>query len=145
MTEQQNSTNSTTTVTVGCKLPNGLICELGKIGDEDYRSVTLNGANTANIHGGFGLTPGVDAAFWSAWVKKHKRLPFVAKGLVFAQGDVASAHDHAIDLSATKSGFESLDPLAKVLDKDGNVLVEVDSGHFAQAKRDVAQAGRSRA
>lgn len=142
----QNSSNSTTTVTVGCKLPNGLICELGKIGDEDYKAVVLNGSNNALVHGGYGLTPGVDASFWTAWVKQKKRLSFVAKGMVFAQGDLASAQDHAIDLSTVKTGFESLDPHKKVINPiTGEVLVEVDAGHFAQAKRDVAQAQRNRA
>lgn len=146
MTDTQNSEGnkqtSTKTVTVGCKLPNGLICELGKFGDEDYRAVTLKGANDANVHGGYGLTEGVDESFWNAWKAKHKRLSFVQKGLVFAVGDIASARDHAIDLSAVKTGLEPLDPLAKVKGVNGEVLLEVDAGHFAQAKHDVAQFGR---
>lgn len=147
MTDPQNSEGnkqtSAKTVTVGCKLPNGLLCEMGKFGDEDYKSVRLNGANTANVHGGFGLTEGVDESFWAAWRKKHSRLTFVQKGLVFAVGDIASARDHAIDLSAVKTGLEPLDPMKKIVDPSGAV-VEVDSLHFAQAKRDVAQAGGRR-
>lgn len=145
MTDQNSQGNkaaSTTTVTVGCKLPNGLVCELGKFGDEDYKAVTLKGANDSSVVGGYGLTPGVDAAFWDAWKKKHARLKFVKDGQVFALGDIASARDHAIDLSALKTGLEPLDPLAKVTGPDGKVLLEVDSSHFAQAKRDVAQASR---
>lgn len=137
--------SSATTITVGCKLPNGLLCEMGKVGDDDYRSIVLNGANSAVVHGGYGLTNNVDASFWAAWLKTHKGLPFVRKGLVFALGDAASARDHAIDLSAVKTGFEALDPAAKVKDKDGNILLEVDSSHFAQAKRDVSQARQNRA
>lgn len=145
MTDQQNSAgakaNSTATVTVGCKLPNGLVCELGKFGDEDYKAVTLKGANSAVVHGGFGLTPGVDASFWEAWKKKHGRLSFVRLGLVFAVGDLASARDHAVDLSAVKTGLEPLDPLKKVTNPvTGDTILEVDGNHFAQARRDVAQA-----
>lgn len=146
MTDTQNSEGnkqtSAKTVTVGCKLPNGLICEMGKFGDEDYKAVTLKGANSAVVHGGYGLTEGVDESFWQAWKAKHKRLSFVQKGLVFAVGDIASAIDHAIDLSAVKTGLEPLDPMKKVTDAAGNPLLEVDSSHFAQAKRDVAQASR---
>lgn len=43
------------TVTVGCKLPNGLIIEVGG------QSVELNGANASNIIGGHGITYDVDA------------------------------------------------------------------------------------
>lgn len=142
MTDQNNAGNaqtSTTTVTVGCKLPNGMICELGKFGDENYRAVTVKGANSALIHGGFGITEGVDASFWAEWKKKHARLTFVQKGLIFAVGDIASARDHAIDMSALKTGLEPLDPLKKVTGPTGETLLEVDSTHFAQAKRDVAQ------
>lgn len=145
MTDQNSDGNKQTsakTVTVGCKLPNGLVCELGKFGDEDYKAVTLKGANGAVVHGGYGLTEGVDESFWEAWKKKHKRLSFVQKGLVFAVGDIASARDHAIDLSAIKTGLEPLDPMKKITDAAGNVLVEVDSTHFAQARRDVAQTSR---
>jgi hypothetical protein len=34
--------------------------------------------------------------------------------------------------------------MKKIVDQNGQTLVEVDSGHFAQAKRDVAQASRNR-
>lgn len=148
MTNAQNSEGnkqtSAKTVTVGCKLPNGLVCEMGKFGDEDYKSVTLNGANSAVVHGGYGITDGVDESFWNAWKKKHARLSFVQKGLVFAVGDIASARDHALDLSALKTGLEPLDPMKKVTGLNGETLLEVDSSHFAQAKRDVAQATQRR-
>lgn len=143
MTDQNNAGNaqtSTTTVTIGCKLPNGMVLEMGKFGDEDYKAVTVKGSNSALVHGGFGITEGVDASFWQAWKKKHARLSFVQKGLVFAVGDLASARDHAIDMSALKTGLEPLDPMKKIVGPNGETLVEVDTGHFAQAKRDVAQA-----
>lgn len=146
MTDQQQTpkVNGTATVWVGCKLPNGLVCEMGKFGDEDYQSHTLNGANSARVHGGYGLTQ-VPTDFWTAWVKKHKRLSFVQKGLVFAQGDLASAESHAIDLSTVKTGLEPLDPLKKVTNPvTGDVILEVDGNHFAQARRDVAQATQRR-
>jgi hypothetical protein len=148
MSDPQNSEGnkqtSAKTVTVGCKLPNGLILEMGKFGDEDYKAVVLKGANSAVVHGGYGMTEGVDESFWAAWKKKHARLSFVQKGLVFAVGDIASARDHAIDLSAVKTGLEPLDPLKKIVGPTGETLVEVDASHFAQAKRDVAQSTQRR-
>ena len=48
------------TVTVGCKLPNGLIIEVGG------QSVELNGANASNIIGGHGITRDVDADLFNA-------------------------------------------------------------------------------
>lgn len=131
--------NGTAMVTVGCKLPNGLICELGKHGDEGYQSVRLNGANSSNIAGGFGLTP-VSATFWDAWVKKHKRLAFVTKGHVFAMTDIASAQDFAKEHAEVKTGFEALDPMKGMSDGKGNQIITPDVGHLNQGKRDTAQA-----
>lgn len=147
MNEQNSESraNSTEMLWVGCKLPNGLLCEMGKFGDDGYQAYTLNGANSSRVHGGYGLTH-VPADFWAAWVKKNKRLTFVQKAMVFAQGDLASAEGHAIDLTAVKTGMESLDPHKKVTNPlTGEVLLEVDSSHFAQAKRDMAQIRQNRA
>jgi hypothetical protein len=135
--------NSTAMVTVGCKLPNGLICEMGKVGDENHTVVRLNGANSARVIGGYGLTQ-VSAEFWGAWVKKHKGLEFVRKGLVFAHGDEASAGDHAKDVASTRTGFEAIDPTKKILGADGQPLLETDMSHFNQARADVAQFGGAR-
>lgn len=131
--------NSTTMVTVGCKLPNGLICELGKFGDEDYRQVRLNGANDSSIVGGFGLTE-VSKGFWDVWVKKHARLAFVRGGHVFAMNDKDSARDFAQERAGVKTGFEALDPMKGMSDKDGNLLITPDVNHLTQGKRDTAQA-----
>jgi hypothetical protein len=141
---QLDKANGTEVVTVGCKLPNGLICELGKPGDENYTAVRLNGANDARVVGGYGLTPFVSASFWAAWMKKNKGLSFVRKGLVFAHNDEASAADHAKDTAELRSGLEALDPMKKLVGPDGKVLVETDMNHFTQGKRDMAQFGGGR-
>jgi hypothetical protein len=143
---EPDKANGTTMVVVGCKLPNGLICEMGKVGDENYRAVRLNGANSAKIVGGHGLTH-VSADFWNAWYKKNKHLEFVRKALVFAHGDEASASDHAADRAEVRTGMEPLDPiksLANVKGPDGKPLVEMDADHFNQGRADVAQFGGGR-
>lgn len=141
---EPDKANGTKMIWVGCKLPNGLVCELGTRDDENYRSVRLNGANDARVVGGYGLTQ-VTESFWNAWVKKHQRLEFVKKALVFVEGDLDSARAHAEEESERKTGLEPLDPLKKVTNPEtGDVILEVDSGHFAQGRRDMAKLGARR-
>ncbi|MDK1195306.1 hypothetical protein QMW88_04050 [Cronobacter dublinensis] len=90
------------TVVVGCKLPNGLIVEQG-----GYR-VTLNGANTSNVIGGYGLTDGVDKDAFEKWLAVHKDQPYVKNELVFAQAKANSARDKAKENAKVKTGLEGL-------------------------------------
>lgn len=90
-------------VTVGCKLPNGLHLDL------QGKRVTLNGANSSRIVGGYGLTP-VDKEFWEAWAKDYADSPLLLNGLVFAQGSDARATAKAGEQAEVKSGFEPLVP-----------------------------------
>lgn len=92
-----------TTVTVGCKLPNGLIIEVTD------KKVTLNGANSSELIGGHGLTE-VDKDLWEAWYAVNKELTFVKNGFVFANGKEVDAKAQAKDRSKNKTGFEGLDP-----------------------------------
>ena len=91
------------TVTVGCKLPNGLIIEL------DEQRVVLNGANSSNLIGGFGLTE-VNKPLFDAWLEKHKDYEPVKQGLIFAQEKPANAQAEARDKAELKNGFEGIDP-----------------------------------
>ena len=84
------------TVTVGCKLPNGLILEQG-----GYK-VELNGSNSSLVVGGYGLTGNVDKEAFEAWLAVHADQPYVRKELVFAQ---AKANENASE----KTGLEGLD------------------------------------
>lgn len=144
--------NSTALYVVGCKLPNGLVCELGKPGDDDYRAVRLNGANSMRVvtldgsNTGYGLTE-VPRDFWDAWVKKHKRLDFVRKGMVFAANDEASARAMAQENAKLRTGLEPLDPMKGMTatSPDGApIKAEVDLDHYLRGKREVAQFGVSR-
>lgn len=95
------------TVTVGCKMPNGLILEMGE------KRVVLNGANSSGIIGGHGLTEGVDKEFWDAWSAKHATLDPVKKGFVFAHEKTANTVAEAKEKAAEKTGLEPLDPKDK--------------------------------
>ncbi|WP_182356661.1 hypothetical protein [Komagataeibacter europaeus] len=90
-------------VTVGCKLPNGLVLRFGE------RKVILSGANSSRVVGGYGLTS-VPSDLWEDWIKRHADTPFVKKRLVFAQATPAKAEGQAKEQEAVKTGMEPLDP-----------------------------------
>ncbi|ELQ6249048.1 hypothetical protein AUN02_14555 [Cronobacter sakazakii] len=90
------------TIVVGCKLPNGLVVE-----QEGY-TVTLNGANSSNVVGGYGLTEGVDKDAFEKWLEAHKNQPYVKNELVFAQAKANSAQSKATENASVKSGLEGL-------------------------------------
>jgi hypothetical protein len=117
-----NKSNSTDTVTVGCKLPHGLMLKLTKHG-EGSRQYRVRGSNASNIVGGFGITEGVPRDFWDEWVKHHAAISIVKQGLIFALGDKASVQDKAKEYASLANGLEALDPNKtpegiKTLEKD---------------------------
>ncbi len=93
------------TVTVGCKLPDGLIIEF-----EGHR-LHLRGSNSSRVFGGYGLTPGVDKAFFESWLGLYgKDYEPVKQGLIFVQSDDSRARAQANEQADVKNGFEGLDP-----------------------------------
>lgn len=94
----------TATVTVGCKIPNGLHLDLGG------KRITLNGSSSSLVIGGYGLTEGVPAEFFEAWMKAYADSPAVTNGLVFAQEKAADARAQALDQAEIKTGLEPLNP-----------------------------------
>lgn len=116
-------------ISVGCKLPQGLLLESGYkvhegnlVRGADYKSVKLAGANQHSIDLGSGmrtpaprdLVPGitnnVDEAFFDAWVAAHKDTNIVRNGLVFKAKSAAEAHARAQDDAQKPIGLEPLDP-----------------------------------
>lgn len=89
-------------VTVGCKLPNGLVLE------QDGYQVELNGSNSSLVFGGYGLTEGVDKDAFDKWLSVHKNQPYVKNELVFAQAKTNSAQAKASENAKVKSGLEGL-------------------------------------
>ena len=90
------------TVTVGCKLPNGIIIEMGDI------KVEIKGALKALVIGGHGITENVNKEFFEAWMAKNKGLKFVQEGFIFACKTTAEAGDQAKDRQDEKTGLEPL-------------------------------------
>lgn len=102
--------NSTGFVTVGCKLPHGLIISARTTGGEVV-SVTLKGANAARIIGGYGITENVPKDLWDAWLKKNHKHAAVLNGSVFIHDDLKGAESVAKERRDVSSGFEAIDPL----------------------------------
>jgi len=91
------------TVTVGCKIPNGMILEVNK------KQVLINGSNSSLIIGGHGITEGVDKDFFEAWIAENKELSTVKGGFIFAHGKTEDAKAEAKDRKKNKTGLEPLD------------------------------------
>lgn len=91
------------TVSVGCKLPHGLIIKTGG------KSVALAGANSSAIIGGYGLTE-VDKDFYDAWRKEFATFAPLKNELIFVQESRAKAEGRAKEQAEVKSGLEPLDP-----------------------------------
>lgn len=110
---EQNQTNSTTTVLVGCKLPAGVLMELGKRGTTSYWSLKLNGLNDVgrdDALGGFAITKGVPAEAFERWHNKMMDRSMFRNGLIFSVADMDSARDFARTLEKQRSGMERIDP-----------------------------------
>lgn len=98
------------TCTVGCKVPNGLILEIGERGTDTYKQVVLRGQSAGNIVGGFGLTENVDENAFDRWLETNKALPWAKQGLVFKMRNTTEASARALDHSEQKTGLERLTP-----------------------------------
>lgn len=135
-----NRPTSADTVTVGCKLPSGLVLQIFVM--EDYRaptpgggyhvekrarrlpeSYTLNG-NAMDVSkmsvgdvphlivGGYGITPGIPKDFWEQWLTDNEQSDLVKGGFIFAQPNETEARARARDGAKVRSGLEPIDPAA---------------------------------
>lgn len=89
------------TVTIGCKLPHGLIA------DHKGVRVQLAGANSSRLVGGFGITS-VDKDFADGWIAANKN--FVDSGVIFVVSSEGQAEGAAKERKKQKSGLEPIDP-----------------------------------
>lgn len=102
------------TVTIGCKLPNGIIMQV-----EGHKDVRINGWNNNAIIGAdHGLTEDVPAAVWEAWSNLHAESKLVKGGFIFATKNEREAKAKAKDQKDNKSGHEQL-PKVKATDAPG--------------------------
>lgn len=122
------------TVSVGCKLPAGLILQVFemregselvmgggvrsvKVAQRLEKAVRLNGSATVfgtapehQIVGGYGITDGVDAEFFDLWQKQNADSEIVQKRLVFACSKNDAVMSEARAGRDVKSGLEPIDP-----------------------------------
>lgn len=95
-----------TTVTVACKLPNGIVLDI-----PGAPPVTLRGANHPEAIADHGLTE-VPVDFWEAWTKLYPDFQPLTKEMIFAQSTERNAESKAKERKEEKSGLEGLDPKA---------------------------------
>lgn len=107
------------TVTVACKIPNGLILRLFEMVDTTevmpnghrtikkaqpkgspvqiagYSHEFMQAPRSALASGGYALTHGVDADFWEEWLNQNRDADYVRNGLIFAQEKTADVRAQA--------------------------------------------------
>lgn len=121
------------TVSVACKVPNGLILRLFEPVEANEpvmgggfrkvhafrptgKNVTIKGpahrlemAPSVPVIGGYGLTHGVDADFWSKWLEQNKESPLVTSGQIFANEKSTYVESQSREGAKIKSGLEPID------------------------------------
>lgn len=92
-------------VTIGCRLPNGLVLEHP---DDKTKKVTLSGKNKATIIGtDYALTP-VDSDFWDRWMEVHSGFPALKSNAIFVAKNPNDAHAIAKEVAKERTGFEPM-------------------------------------
>lgn len=128
------------TVTVACKMPNGLrlrLFEMEEVPEPMFgggvrmtkrarqiegADIVLNGAavnleevgkgNLPSfvIAGGYALTPGVPRDQWEAWLEQNKHSALVRNNIVFCYKSEEGARKQALEQAEVRSGLEPIDP-----------------------------------
>lgn len=129
---------SSITVTVACKIPQGVVLQLCKKTEfvEDTQSgprarvrfdktgerVVIAGCGypvgsppkgypeRPPMADGYALTHNVDADFWDEWLRQNERSPLVTSKMLFAHPTVDAARGEAQDHKGSRSGLEPMDP-----------------------------------
>ena len=107
----------TGTVTVGCRLPSGIILRLYEVDSEGLSTGVvkaekrLQGANSPSATLGVGLTSDVDADFWDAWTKQNSTFQPFLQGHIFgyARADQTLGVAKEASESNVQSGMQQLD------------------------------------
>lgn len=118
------------TVTLACKLPNGIILQLFDMVEQE--EVTLAGSRTINkampkdlepVHikgcsaphgaaimtiGGYALTHNVDAQFFAEWMRQHADSDILRARLLFAHEDRVYVEDKATESTGVLSGLQPM-------------------------------------
>lgn len=118
------------TVTVACKIPNGLQLRVFKMVDspepvaggtrtvkraqQDGDAISVRGPAMPfgqalqNGVGGYALTSGISAEFWAKWLEQNKDHDAVKNGLIFGSSKGDEVHGWAKEGEAVRSGLEPL-------------------------------------
>ena len=88
------------TVLIGCKLPNGIILEVGD------QQVELNGLNKCAIIGATHGSTNVDADFWAAWKTQNSTFSALKNGAIFEASSESEAAAKVKDTG--KTGLEPM-------------------------------------
>ena len=94
-----------TSVTIGCKLPHGLILDHPL--DPD-KKVELRGKNRSLIIGAEYGTTEVDGEFWETWKTVHKDFPAIRSGAIFEAANASELTAVAAELEDEATGFEAM-------------------------------------
>lgn len=97
---------SAKTVSIACKLPQGLIIHL----DGFPQPVKLHGVHSPYNIGGFGITQNVPVEVWEAIKKQHGHALWLKNEFVFANSSGDDLADEADEKAAARTGFEPIDP-----------------------------------
>lgn len=132
-------TSGTDTLTICCKMPNGLRLVLHR--EEEYDEPMFGGGNKRVKRylpipdtevvlrgpgraistmpadqidqfapGGYGLTPGVPRSWWESWLKWNGDSHIVRNKIVFASPDTPRAAAQAREQREVQSGLQPVDP-----------------------------------
>lgn len=127
---------SGSTVTVGLKVPNGMVLRLqvqeevrypvmggGTTIEKQWRpdpsqkSYTLHGSRTPHgeqpkclVVGGYAMTPGIPADFMDKWLDQNKQLDVVTAGLIIVHKTTDGARGEATEKKDLRSGLEPMRP-----------------------------------
>jgi len=93
------------TITIGCKLPHGLIIEHPA---DPAKTVILAGLNRAQIIGATYATTEVDGDFWDSWKAANKDAPYLESGAVFEGKSAADVAAIAKETAKRTTGFEAM-------------------------------------
>ena len=94
-----------TSVTIGCKLPHGIILDHPL--DPD-KKVELKGKNGSMIVGAPYGTTEVDGEFWETWKTVHKDFPALRSGAIFEAANASELTAVAAELEDETTGFEPM-------------------------------------
>lgn len=122
-------------LTVACRLPHGLVLEVGKVGADNYRQIKLNGPFSKNAKGEGALTVNgyaftkVPEDFWNEFTRAHKGAPYLVNRMVYAEESDEKARETTKQGETSgKSGFEALDP------ENPGKDIEVDKDHLKRVR-----------